>query len=113
MLANDEGQQLLVLAAPEQVSTITSTQDLGLTRLAYHLGNRHVPLEITPSYLRYQHDHVLDEMVKGLGGTVTLEQAPFEPEDGAYSHHHYPLKTSPLKRCKFRRLWVNTMWFWV
>ncbi|GEM_PF-346063 len=88
VLANDEGQQLLVLAAPEQVSTITSTQDLGLTRLAYHLGNRHVPLEITPSYLRYQHDHVLDEMVKGLGGTVTLEQAPFEPEDGAYSHHH-------------------------
>jgi urease accessory protein len=49
------------------------------------LGNRHVPLQITDSFLRYQHDHVLDEMVKGLGLNVETESAPFQPEPGAYS----------------------------
>jgi urease accessory protein len=53
-----------------------------------------VPLQVEPGWVRYQHDHVLDEMVKGLGAEVTIEQASFEPEGGAYGgksggHHHH------------------------
>ena len=55
-------------------------------RAAYHLGNRHVPLQIDADSLRYRHDHVLDAMVEGLGLSVSCEQAPFEPEPGAYAH---------------------------
>jgi urease accessory protein len=58
---------------------------------AYHLGNRHVALQIDANRLRYLHDHVLDAMLAQLGLTVLQEQAPFEPESGAYSggHHHH------------------------
>jgi len=73
-----------VLAAPERVSTVRCADPLLLARAAYHLGNRHVPLQIEAGFLRYQHDHVLDEMVRGLGLEVLIEQAPFEPEAGAY-----------------------------
>ena len=59
-----------------------------LTRVAYHLGNRHVPLEVGNGYVRYLHDHVLDDMVKGLGAEVISEKAPFEPEAGAYGGSH-------------------------
>jgi urease accessory protein len=61
--------------------------------VCYHLGNRHVPLQIAATWVRYQHDHVLDDMVLGLGLEVEVEKAPFEPEAGAYQsaavgHHH-------------------------
>ena len=67
-----------------------------LAKVAYHLGNRHVPLQIETGFVRYQHDHVLDDMVRQLPGadtsvTVNVEQAPFEPEAGAYQQgggHH-------------------------
>ena len=66
-----------------------------LARAAYHLGNRHVPLQIANGLLRYQHDHVLDEMLRGLNLDVQIEQAPFEPEPGAYgSHHPHPVTGS-------------------
>lgn len=80
-----------VQAAPEPVSTIRSDDARELTRAAYHLGNRHVQLQVGDGWLRYQHDHVLDEMVKRLGLAVICEQAPFEPESGAYAggHHHH------------------------
>ena len=55
-----------------------------LARAAYHLVNRHVALQICQGWLRYCHDHVLDDMLRGLGLAVTVEQAPFEPEAGAY-----------------------------
>jgi len=55
-----------------------------LARVAYHLGNRHVALQIGAGWLRYSHDHVLDELSRGLGAQLTIEQAPFEPEAGAY-----------------------------
>lgn len=82
-----------VKAAPEQVSTVYCSDLHLLTRIAYHLGNRHVPLQVEFGWVRYQHDHVLDEMVEGLGAKVTTEQASFEPESGAYGgrsggHHH-------------------------
>ncbi|WP_172380616.1 urease accessory protein UreE [Vibrio sp. Vb339] len=96
------GEQLLsecglvveVKAAPETVSTVYCEDLLLLTRVAYHLGNRHVPLQVEAGWVRYQHDHVLDEMVEGLGAKVTTEKQPFEPEGGAYGgrsggHHHH------------------------
>jgi len=74
-----------VQAAPEPVSEVHSADALLLLRAGYHLGNRHVPLQLGHGWLRYLHDHVLDEMVRGLGLTVGFTQAPFEPEAGAYA----------------------------
>ena len=84
------GELIRVVAAPEAVSQINSSDQLLLTRAAYHLGNRHVPLQIGAGFLRYQHDHVLDAMIQGLGLKVLCEQLPFQPENGAYhgqGHH--------------------------
>ncbi|MFB4394010.1 MULTISPECIES: urease accessory protein UreE [unclassified Pseudomonas] len=96
LLADADGlHRVQVIAAPEAVSTVRCADPLLLARAAYHLGNRHVPLQIETGLLRYQHDHVLDEMVRGLGLDVQAERAPFEPEAGAYqsaphghSHDH-------------------------
>ncbi len=80
-----------IKAANETLSTIYSDDPLLIARAAYHLGNRHMPLQIEQGKLRYQHDHVLDAMVQGLGLVVKVEQAPFQPESGAYSggsHSH-------------------------
>ncbi|CAM3972253.1 urease accessory protein UreE [Vibrio neonatus] len=94
-LLSECGMVVEVKAAPETVSTVHCSDTLLLMRVAYHLGNRHVPLQVTADWVRYQHDHVLDEMVQGLGATVTVESAPLEPESGAYGgrsgggHHHH------------------------
>lgn len=86
------GQTVRVIAAEESVSDVTSSDRLLLTRAAYHLGNRHVPLQVAAGFLRFQHDHVLDEMVRGLGLDVSHSYKPFHPEGGAYhaggGHHH-------------------------
>ena len=85
------GRVVKVQAAFETVSTAMTESPSLLARAAYHLGNRHVTLEIAPGRLRYLHDPVLDTMVEQLGLTVIVEQAPFEPEGGAYGgqqHHH-------------------------
>ncbi|MBO7912844.1 MULTISPECIES: urease accessory protein UreE [Vibrio] len=93
-LSSECGLVVEVKAAPETVSTVYCEDLLLLTRVAYHLGNRHVPLQVEAGWVRYQHDHVLDEMVEGLGAKVTTEKQPFEPEGGAYGgrsggHHHH------------------------
>jgi urease accessory protein len=77
-----------VISARERVSTARSNVLRALLRAAYHLGNRHVPLEIGEGYLRYLHDHVLDGMVRDLGLSVNEEEAAFEPEAGAYARGH-------------------------
>jgi urease accessory protein len=90
LLAND-GRVIQISAASETVSSVASNQPQQLMRAAYHLGNRHVTLQIGEGWLRYRHDHVLDEMVLGLGMQVSVEEAPFEPEAGAYAvggHSH-------------------------
>jgi urease accessory protein len=84
LLLAPDGRVIEVAAASESVSTVHSADPRPLARAAYHLGNRHVALQIGEGWLRYSHDHVLDEMLHGLGLDVTLEQAPFEPEAGAY-----------------------------
>jgi len=83
LLAND-GRVVEVGAASEWVSTARADDPRLLARVAYHLGNRHVALQIGAGWLRYSHDHVLDELTRGLGAQLTIEQAPFEPEAGAY-----------------------------
>jgi urease accessory protein len=83
LLAND-GRVVEVGAAQEWVTTLQADDARMLVRAAYHLGNRHVALQIGDGWLRYSHDHVLDDMARGLGVRVTVEEAPFEPEGGAY-----------------------------
>ena len=78
-----------VRAAPETVSTARADDPLLLARAAYHLGNRHVALQLGSGWLRYPHDHVLDGMVRELGLDVICERLPFEPEAGVYGGGHH------------------------
>lgn len=87
-LLTDDGRVVEVVAANETVSTVVADDPWRLARASYHLGNRHVAVQIGAGWLRYRHDHVLDEMLRGQGYTVSVEQAPFEPEGGAYGGHH-------------------------
>jgi urease accessory protein len=92
-----EGGVILVKAAPEPLMEIHAHDALELARIAWHLGNRHTPAEITPHAIYIQPDHVLAEMVSGLGGHIHDVTRPFEPEGGAYGghgplhkgHHHH------------------------
>jgi urease accessory protein len=77
-----------IAAKPEPVLTVTAQKPLDLLRASYHLGNRHVPLEIAPSYLRLSPDPVLQAMLEQLGVQVKEEIASFQPEVGAYGHSH-------------------------
>ena len=79
------GKTILIAAAPEELMEITCADSLQLARVAYHLGNRHLPVEIAPGVLRIHADHVVGDMAKGLGAKVALVQAPFNPEGGAYA----------------------------
>jgi urease accessory protein len=84
LLQASDGRVVQVVAAPEGLSVVTTHDVLLLARAAYHLGNRHVALQIRPGELRFLHDHVLDDMLRGLGLPVRFETLPFEPEGGAY-----------------------------
>lgn len=86
LMAND-GRVVEVLAAPERLMEAMSDEPLLLAKAAYHLGNRHVAVELQPDRLRFAADHVLGEMVRGLGLKVAEIEAPFEPESGAYGAH--------------------------
>ena len=83
----ESGETLTVKAAAEHVSTAFCDDSLQLARAAYHLGNRHVAIQIGDGWLRYLHDHVLDHMLIEMGLQVRQETAPFEPEAGAYHSH--------------------------
>lgn len=84
-----DGTVLEIVAAREPVSTVWSRDMRHLAQVAYHLGNRHVALEIGTGWVRYLADHVLDEMVRQLGLTVLHDDEPFEPEAGAYGGHSH------------------------
>jgi urease accessory protein len=77
-----------IVAKPETVITVTSQTPVDLLRASYHLGNRHVPLEVAPHYLRLSPDPVLQAMLEQLGVELKEEVLPFQPESGAYGHHH-------------------------
>jgi len=83
-----DGRLVEVVAAPEQVSIVRSSDARALARGAYHLGNRHVAVQLTVDSIRYLRDHVLDDMLRGLGLKVEADVLPFEPEAGAYSQSH-------------------------
>ncbi len=87
-LRGEDGRVIEVCAASETVSTVTAPDAILLARACYHLGNRHVSLQIGAGWVRYLHDHVLDGMVEAMGLAVTVESAPFEPEAGAYGSEH-------------------------
>ena len=88
-LRAEDGSIIRIEAADEQVSTVRHTDPVMIARASYHLGNRHVPLEITPACLKLEPDPVLENMVLQLGNTtVTQAILPFEPEAGAYSPSH-------------------------
>jgi urease accessory protein len=87
----DDGRIVEVVAAPEALAEIRAADPPTLTRIAWHLGNRHLPTELGRRSLRVRRDSVIEEMVTGLGGQVTAIEAPFNPEGGAYvraAEHH-------------------------
>ena len=85
-LLAEDGRVVEVVAAPESVYRIVCAEGQ-LARMAYHLGNRHVPVQIGADWLRIARDHVLKEMLEKLGARVSEETAPFQPEGGAYAGH--------------------------
>src|SRR6267154_181337 len=99
-LVLDDGRLIEVVAAPEPLLEIRGTDPHHLVRVAWHLGNRHLPTQIMAKGLRIRRDHVIEAMVKGLGARVIEIEAPFDPEGGAYAgggqahapasdpHHH-------------------------
>lgn len=87
LLATEDGESVRIHAAAEHVSTVVTKDSHLLTRICYHLGNRHVSLEIGEGKASYLHDHVLDDMVTQLGGEIQHLHLPFEPEHGAYTGH--------------------------
>lgn len=91
VLVLEDGSLVRVQAAPQEVLRITACAEHGssfdLTRAAYHLGNRHVPIELQPDHLKIEPDHVLADMLRAMHMTVVTVQEAFEPEGGAYSSH--------------------------
>jgi urease accessory protein len=92
-LVLEDNRLIEVVAAPEPLVEIRGTDPHHLVRVAWHLGNRHLPTQITARGLRIRRDHVIEAMVKGLGARVIEIEAPFDPEGGAYAgggHAHAP-----------------------
>ena len=84
-LVLDDGSLVEVVAAPEPLIEIRARSPGDLVRLAWHIGNRHISAQIMPKALRIRGDHVIEEMLRGLGATVVEIEAPFDPEGGAYA----------------------------
>ena len=85
----DDGQLIVVRAAPESLLEIRADNPLRLLKMAWHIGNRHTPAELTPEALYIQDDHVLAEMVRGQGCQIAHVTRPFHPESGAYAAHDH------------------------
>lgn len=95
VLADHQGNLIQIMAAKQGLIEVTADNNFDLMKGAYHLGNRHVPLMLTPTALYFEPDHVLEAMLHQLGLHTQAVQAPFEPETGAYkgnqgghSHSH-------------------------
>ena len=82
----EDGRIIGVVAADEPVAEITAVDPHHLARIAWHIGNRHVPAEILSDRIRILPDHTIEDMARGLGGRVARVEARFEPEGGAYEH---------------------------
>jgi urease accessory protein len=93
VLVTEDGSLVRVIAAPQPVLRITHCTAHGtpfdLTRAAYHLGNRHVPIELKPDHLKIEPDHVLADMLRAMHLIVVAAEEAFEPEGGAYGSHEH------------------------
>ena len=91
LVTASDGRVFEIVSQPEELLNVECATPAALAKIAYHLGNRHVPVEVGEGYLRIAEDPVLERMLEGLGATVRRKTAPFEPEAGAYGgvgHEH-------------------------
>jgi urease accessory protein len=88
LLVLDDGNLVEVVAAPEPLIEARATDVAGLSRLAWHLGDRHVPVQVLPNRIRARRDSAIESLLASLGAKVTMIDAPFEPEGGAYASGH-------------------------
>lgn len=92
LVRTEDGRLIAIEAASEDVSMVSTGDTVLLARVAYHLGNRHVPTQVGAGFIRYRHDRAIDELVRTLGADVIVEEASFEPERGTKDHaHDHPL----------------------
>ena len=84
----DDGGIVRVAGRPELLLEVRAASSDDLARLAWHIGNRHIEVQIAGDALRIRRDHVIEDMLRGLGARVTPIEAPFTPEGGAYAHHN-------------------------
>jgi urease accessory protein len=96
----EDGRLIEIVAAPEPLAEIVAADAAAMVRIAWHLGNRHLPVQLVGKKIRIRRDHVIEAMVEGLGARVVMIEAPFDPEGGAYAegtghahghpaHHHH------------------------
>jgi urease accessory protein len=88
LVTASDGRVIEISSKNESLLNIQCADAVALAKIAYHLGNRHVPVQVGKDFLRIGVDHVLEDMVKKLGAKVSAVEAPFEPEAGAYSGGH-------------------------
>jgi urease accessory protein len=88
-LVLEDGAIVRVAGKPEPLVEIAAASSHDLARLAWHIGNRHTDVQVVGDKLRIRRDHVLENMLRGLGARLTPIEAPFDPEHGAYGHHHH------------------------
>ena len=84
----DDGAIVRVAGNPEPLVEIAAADAPALARLAWHIGNRHVDVQVVGNRLRIRRDHVIEDMLRGLGAVLSPIEAPFDPEPGAYDHQH-------------------------
>ena len=84
----EDGSMVRVAGKPEPLMEISAANPRELARIAWHIGNRHTEVQLVGDKLRIRSDHVLEDMLRGIGASLRFIEAPFEPEDGAYSHLH-------------------------
>ena len=87
-LVLDDGGLVEIVAAPEPLVEVAAADAAAMVRIAWHLGNRHLPVQLAGARLRLRRDHVIEAMLAGLGGRVRPIEAPFDPEGGAYAPAH-------------------------
>ncbi|MBE7220328.1 MAG: urease accessory protein UreE [Caulobacteraceae bacterium] len=87
-LVLDDGALVEIVAAPEPLVEVSASDPAAMVRIAWHLGNRHLPVQLAGRRLRLRRDHVIEAMIAGLGGRLVEIDAPFDPEGGAYAGGH-------------------------
>jgi urease accessory protein len=86
----EDGSMVRVTGKPEPLVEVSAKSPRELARIAWHIGNRHTEMQLVGDSLRIRRDHVIEDMLRGIGASLTFLEAPFEPESGAYDHgHHY------------------------